>query len=129
MQIFDNTANGIVIAGVFYLTIVMTLAGWVASLRRGQAVTLLPVRGNHAWTMWTHLGLVLAALVLSALFFYFLWIPLPVAVSSTISVVLKTGGLFLFLAGLGPTAWARRTLGRCGVSAPAGRSNSCPITN
>jgi protein-S-isoprenylcysteine O-methyltransferase Ste14 len=103
--------NGIVIAGMLYLVVVMALGGWVAGLRRGQAVTLLPEQGNRAWPAWAQVGFVLVSLAISALLFYILWIPLPVAIPLPASVVLQACGLILFLAGLFLTAWARWTLG------------------
>lgn len=111
MQTFEVVVNLIVIVGIFYLTVVMALVGWIAGLRRGQAVMLLPERGEHTWSIWAHLGLVLISLVISALLFYILWIPLPVTILPTTSVILKICGLILFLAGLFLTVWARRTLG------------------
>lgn len=111
MQTFGLMVNVIVIAGVFYLSVVMTLAGWVAGLRKGQAVTLLPERGNRAWPAWAQAGFVLVALAVSGLLLYVLWIPLPVVLPPATSVVLTGGGLALFLAGLFATVWARRTLG------------------
>lgn len=111
MKPFDMVVNGIVIMGMFYLTFVMALAGWFASLRKGESVTLLPERANRAPTTRVQVGFVLVSLVISGLFIYLLWIPFPVSISASVVIILKAGGLALFLVGLSLTFWARRTLG------------------
>jgi protein-S-isoprenylcysteine O-methyltransferase Ste14 len=111
LVMFRLIVNVVVIAGVMYLTFGMALAGWVASLRKGQAVTLLPERGNRRWPAWAQLAFVLLSLVLAGALFYALWIPLPLALSASTALWLTIGGLVLFLAGLILTLWARRTLG------------------
>jgi protein-S-isoprenylcysteine O-methyltransferase Ste14 len=111
MSAYETVINGIVILGMFYLAFVMALAGWIASLRKGQAVTLLPDSGERARPARTQMAFMLASLVLSALLVYLLWIPLPVELSSSTVLNLKAIGLVLFLAGLFLTFWARRTLG------------------
>ena len=111
MVMFSWIVNVIVIVGVIYLTFGMALAGWVASLRKGQAVTLLPERGNRRWPPWAQLAFALLSLVLAGALFCVLWIPLPVALSESTALWLTIGGLALFLAGLILTLWARRTLG------------------
>jgi hypothetical protein len=50
MKTFDMIVNWIVILGMFYLTFVMALAGWIAGLRKGEAVTLLPERSSRTPT-------------------------------------------------------------------------------
>jgi protein-S-isoprenylcysteine O-methyltransferase Ste14 len=58
------------------------------------------------------LGLVLVSLVVCAVLFYVLWIPLPLAVAPDTALVLAVGGLAIFVAGTLFILWARRTLGR-----------------
>lgn len=111
MKPFDVIVNGLVILGMFYLTFVMALAGWIAGLRKGEAITLVPERPSHAPTARNQVGFVLISLVISGLIIYFLWIPLPISISAPIAILLEAGGLVLFLAGLCLTFWARRTLG------------------
>ncbi len=111
MQIFDLIANAVVIIGIFYLAFLMALAGWLAGLRRGEAVTLLPERGKRPVGMWMQIAFVLLGLVITAILFYVLWIPIPVPVSDDVSLLIKVFGLGLFLLGLVFTIWARWTLG------------------
>jgi len=108
---FSLIVNTIVIVGMIYLTFLMALAGWVASLRKGQAVTLLPERGKRRWPAWAQIAFVLLSLVIAGALFYALWIPLPLALPASTTLVLTICGLVLFLAGLILTLWARRTLG------------------
>ncbi len=111
MKLYDMIVNGVVILGIFYLTFVMALAGWIAGLRKGEAVTLLPERSSRTSMAWIQVGFVFVSLVISVLIIYLLWIPLPVSISASIVILLQAGGLVLFLAGLCLTFWARRTLG------------------
>jgi protein-S-isoprenylcysteine O-methyltransferase Ste14 len=111
MSIFKIAVNIIVIAGMFYLTFVMALAGWFAGLRKGQAVTLLPENHRNVRSTAVQAGFALASLAIFVLIFYFLWIPLPVRISSTVLIILYAVGFAFFLAGLMMTYWARRTLG------------------
>ncbi len=112
MDTFGWIVNIVVIAGVAYLAFAMALAGWIAGLRRGEAVTLLPARGGLAGMLAAQLGLVLVSLVVCAVLFYWLWIPLPFAVPPGAALVLAAGGLTIFIAGTLFIVWARRTLGR-----------------
>jgi protein-S-isoprenylcysteine O-methyltransferase Ste14 len=112
LDTFNWIVNAVVIVGVAYLAFAMALAGWIAGLRRGQAVTLLPARGGGAGSLAAQLGLVLVSLVVCAVLFYVLWIPLPLAVSPDTALVLAAGGLAIFVAGTLFILWARRTLGR-----------------
>ena len=48
----------IVIVGMAYLVFALALAGWIAGLRRGEAVTLLPQRGGWTSTLWAQMVLV-----------------------------------------------------------------------
>jgi protein-S-isoprenylcysteine O-methyltransferase Ste14 len=108
---YDMIINVVVILGIFYLTFVMALAGWIAGLRKGEAVTLLPERSSRTPMARFQLGFVLVSLVVSIFIIYLLWIPLPVSISASILIILQAGGLVLFLVGLSLTFWARRTLG------------------
>jgi len=111
MKTFDIIVNGIVLLGLFYLTFVMALAGWFAGLRKGEAVTLLPERGDRSTKTWIQAIFGLASLAVSILLIYVLWIPLPLSISPATANVLKACGLALFLGGLALTFWARQTLG------------------
>jgi protein-S-isoprenylcysteine O-methyltransferase Ste14 len=112
LDTFNLIVNAVVIVGVAYLAFAMALAGWIAGLRRGEAVTLLPARGDGAGTLATQLGLVLVSLAVCAVLFYVLWIPLPLAVPPGVVPVLAAVGLAIFVAGTLFILWARRTLGR-----------------
>jgi protein-S-isoprenylcysteine O-methyltransferase Ste14 len=111
MAVFNWIAALVVIASLVYISFVLTLADWFAALRKGQAVTLLPERKGRTWPLWTQAGIVLLGLVLCALMFYFLWIPLP-AIPAATGLILDFAGLALYLAGCAFVLWARRTLGR-----------------
>ncbi len=102
----------VVILGIAYLTFAMALAGWLAGLRRGEAVTLLPEQSSRARTLWLQVGVVVASLGLCAALIYVLWIPIPVNVSPRGASLLRIFGLGLFLVGTLLVHWARRTLGR-----------------
>jgi len=111
MAIFNWIAAVIVIVSLVYLSFVLTLADWLAALRKGQAVTLLPERKGRTWPLWTQVALVLLGLVLCAVMIYFLWIPV-LALPAGIAFLLDIIGLVLYLAGCAFVLWARRTLGR-----------------
>ena len=53
MSIFNWIAASIVIVTLIYVSFVLTLADWLAALRKGQAVTLLPDRKGRKWPLWT----------------------------------------------------------------------------
>jgi protein-S-isoprenylcysteine O-methyltransferase Ste14 len=110
LVMFEWIVNVLIILGMIYLTFLMALAGWVAALRKGQAVTLLPEGGNRKWPAWAQITIALLSLVLCAALCYVLWIPLPLALSDSAALWLAICGLVLFLAGLVLTVWARRTL-------------------
>jgi protein-S-isoprenylcysteine O-methyltransferase Ste14 len=111
MAVFNWITAVVVIAGLVYLSFVLTLAGWFSALLKGQAVTLLPERKGRTWPLWTQAAIVLLGMVLCAGMFYFLWIPL-FAIPAKIALVLDVTGLVLYLAGCALVLWARRTLGR-----------------
>ena len=112
VNLFGWIVNGVVIAGMAYLAFAMALAGWMAGLRRGEAVTLLPARGEGASTLAAQLGLVLVSLIVCAALIYWLWIPLPLAVPPAATPILAVVGLVIFVAGTLFIVWARHTLGR-----------------
>lgn len=112
MTLFDWIVNGVVIAGLAYLSFVMTLGGWVAGLRRGEAVVLLPVPGNRATVLAAQFGLVVVGLVMAVVLMIWLWVPLPLPLPAALALSLEVAGLALFVAGAAVVVWARRTLGR-----------------
>ena len=112
VNLFGWIVNGVVIAGMAYLAFAMALAGWMAGLRRGEAVTLLPARGEGTPALAAQLGLVLVSLIVCAALIYWLWIPLPLAVPPAATPILAVVGLAIFVAGTLFIVWARRTLGR-----------------
>jgi protein-S-isoprenylcysteine O-methyltransferase Ste14 len=112
MTPFDWIAAVIVIVTMVYLSFVLTLAEWFAALRKGQAVGLLPDRKGGKAPLWAQVGMVVLGLVICAVMFYFLWIPLPVRWSESTAQFLALVGLGVYMAGCALVLWARRTLGR-----------------
>jgi protein-S-isoprenylcysteine O-methyltransferase Ste14 len=111
MTLLDWIIAAIVILTLIYLSFVLTLAEWLAALRKGQAVTLLPERKGGDWPLWTQIAMILLGLLLCVPLFYFLWIPLfklPVSTAYILDIV----GLVIYLAGCVFVLWARRTLGK-----------------
>ncbi len=111
MKIFEIVADVIVIAGLIYVSFVLTLADWLAALHKGRAVSLLPERNGRTWPFWTQIGMVILGGVLCAFLFFLLWIPL-VKLSEVARFVLGILGLAVYLAGGAFVLWARRSLGR-----------------
>jgi len=108
---FEWIIAGIVLLLLIYLSFILTLADWLAALKKGQAVTLLPERRGGTWPLWTQIGMVILGLALCVPLFYFLWIPLfklPVQAGRVLDVI----GLIVYLAGCAFVLWARRTLGK-----------------
>ena len=112
MDTFDWIAAVIVIVSLVYVSFVLTLGEWLAALRKGQAVTLLPERKGRKWPMWAEIGIIVLGLVICAAMIYYLWIPLPLLLSSRAERILGVVGLAIYLAGCAFMLWARRTLGR-----------------
>lgn len=103
--------NAIVLLGVGYLSFVMAMAGWLAGLRRGEAVTLLPDRGGRSGWLG-QLAVAVVSLAACVALIVWLWIPLPIPVTIPIARALMAVGLALFIAGALFIVWARSTLGR-----------------
>jgi len=111
MKTFEIIANAIVILSLVYVSFVLTLADWLAALRKGQAVSLLPERNGRKYPFWAQVSLVVLGLAVCAAMIYFLWIPLfslPIQTSYLLDVL----GLILYAAGCLFMLWARRTLGK-----------------
>jgi protein-S-isoprenylcysteine O-methyltransferase Ste14 len=111
MALFDWIIAAIVLLVLFYISFALTLADWLAALKKGQAVTLLPERKGGSWPLWTQVAIVLLGLALCVPLFYFLWIPLA-RLSLSWSYILDIAGLIIYLAGCAFVLWARRTLGK-----------------
>jgi protein-S-isoprenylcysteine O-methyltransferase Ste14 len=111
MDAFDWIAAVIVVTSLIYVSFVLTAAEWVAALRKGQAVTLLPEREGRKWPLWTQIALMILGLALCVPLFYFGWIPLS-HISSGAARILAVLGLVIYLAGSAFMLWARRALGR-----------------
>ncbi len=111
MKTFEIIANVIVIVSLVYVSFILTLADWLAALRKGQAVTLLPERDGRKYPFWAQVGMVILGLAICAGMFYFLWIPL-FSLSLKASFLLDVIGLILYSAGCVFMLWARRALGK-----------------
>ena len=111
MTAFDWIVAGIVVIGVFYITFVLTVPEWLATVQKGQAVTLLPARKGGNWPLWAQVFILAVGIALCIPLFYYGWIPL-ISISTSAMLILDILGLTFFLAGLGFTLWARRTLGK-----------------
>jgi protein-S-isoprenylcysteine O-methyltransferase Ste14 len=112
MTTFDWIAAIVVIVSMIYLSFVLTLAEWLAALRRGEAVALIPDRKGGKAPIWAQVGMIVLGLALCAVMFYYLWIPLPVSGSESTARFLALFGLCVYMAGCAFVLWARRTLGK-----------------
>lgn len=112
---FETVANWIVIAGSAVLFMVIVVS-WLASIRTPKTALV----GSSKWftlPAWAQVGVGLGVIALFVYLGYLLWIPLPLRLSSTLSVILGATGLAAYLAGLFLALWARWALGRLyGVS-------------
>jgi protein-S-isoprenylcysteine O-methyltransferase Ste14 len=111
MSTFDWIVAIIVIVSLIYISFALTAVDWLAALRKGQAVTLLPERKGRKWPLWTQIAVLVIGLAICVPFFYYLWIPL-FALPTDMARVFDIGGLIVYLAGFTFVLWARRTLGR-----------------
>ena len=111
MSAFDWIVAGIVILSMVYISFVLTVAQWLTAVRKGQAVTLLPERKGGNWPLWTQIALLIGGIALCIPLFYYGWVPL-ISVSTNTARIVDIIGLVIYLAGLGFTLWARRTLGK-----------------
>jgi protein-S-isoprenylcysteine O-methyltransferase Ste14 len=111
MSAFDWIVAGIVVIGVFYVSFVLTVREWLAAVQKGQAVTLLPARKGGNWPLWAQIILLIVGIALCIPLFYYGWVPL-ISISTNTARILDIIGLIVYLAGLGLTLWARRTLGK-----------------
>jgi protein-S-isoprenylcysteine O-methyltransferase Ste14 len=111
MKTFELITNVIVIVSLVYISFVLTLADWLAALRKGQAVSLLPERNGRKYPFWAQVGLVVLGLGIFAAMAYFLWIPL-FTLSIQVSFLMDLLGLSLYAVGCVFMLWARRTLGK-----------------
>jgi len=111
MSAFDWIVAGIVVIGVFYVSFVLTVREWLAAVQKGQAVTLLPARKGGNWPLWAQVILLIVGIALCIPLFYYGWVPL-ISISTNTARILDIIGLIVYLAGLGFTLWARRTLGK-----------------
>ena len=112
MDVLARIVDIVVILGMAYLIFAMALAGWIAGLRRGEAVTLLTEQGSTARNLALQIGVGIVSLGVCAALAYFLWIPIPLNVSSRNHSFLQIVGLGLFVVGTVLVQWARQTLGR-----------------
>jgi len=112
MDVLSRIVDIVVILGMAYLIFAMALAGWIAGLRRGEAVTLLSDQGSIARSLALQIGVGVVSLGVCAALAYLLWIPIPLNVSSRNHSFLQIIGLGLFVVGTVLVLWARQTLGR-----------------
>ncbi|MFQ5435249.1 MAG: methyltransferase family protein [Anaerolineae bacterium] len=98
----------IIVGAVLFLGAI--LVSWLATYQTSQA----PPTGAGRWFAlppWAQITAGLAAIVLFTYLGYLLWIPIPLMLSPGTSLILRLGGLILFLAGLSLWFWAHMTLG------------------
>jgi protein-S-isoprenylcysteine O-methyltransferase Ste14 len=112
MDVLTRIVDIVVILGMAYLIFAMALAGWIAGLRRGEAVTLLPEQGSTARNLALQIGVGVISLGACAALVYLLWIPIPLNVSSRSHSFLQIIGLGLFVVGTVLVLWARQALER-----------------
>ena len=112
MDVLSRIVDIVVILGMAYLIFAMALAGWIAGLRRGEAVTLLTEPGSTARNLALQIGVGIVSLGVCAALACLLWIPIPLNVSSRNHSFLQIISLGLFVVGTVLVLWARQTLGR-----------------
>jgi len=109
VEAFETVTNWIVIVGVVILLSVVVVS-WLASIRTPKTA---PV-GSSKWfalPVRAQVGAGLGVIVLFVYLGYRLWIPVPLRLSPTLSVILGATGLAVFLGGLFLALWARWALG------------------
>ena len=111
MKIFEIIANAVVILSLVYVCFVLTLADWLAGLRKGEAVPLLPERNGRKYPFWVQVGLVVLGLAIFAAMAWLLWKPLLFLPYQTLQILVVLG-LILYAAGCIFMLWARRSLGK-----------------
>ncbi len=90
--------------------LIAVYASWLLSYRTPKVATV----GSSLWFSlppWAQIAGGFAVSVVGAYVCYLLWIPLPIQVSSGVSLFLRVVGLLLVGGGVGLWFWARRTLG------------------
>lgn len=110
MQAFDWAALLLVLAPLLYVSTI-SVAGWGAALRRGEAVTLVPPRAGRPVSLPAQGAVIVLAIVLFVALLHVGWIPL-FALPPPWPRVLAAIGLVLYLGGVAVVLWARRTLGK-----------------
>lgn len=103
--------DAIVAVVLAYLIVVQSLGGWLALVRRGESVSLAPTPTVRARPAWVEIGFMIFSLALAVPLVYYLWVPLPVALSPAMATALRIIGFVSFLAGAFLTVWGRRALG------------------
>src|SRR5512140_3091174 len=111
MIVFNWVVAIIIILSLIYISFVLTLADWLAGLRKGEAVSLLPERGGRKYPFSTQVIMLIIGFALLAVLLYFLWIPL-FPISAGISLAMDIVGLVFYVGGFAFVLWARRTLGK-----------------
>lgn len=111
MSTFDWIAAGIVILSMFYVTFILTVPDWLAAVRKGEAVSLLPERKGGQQPFWVQVAMLVLGIVLCIPLFYYGWVPF-LKLSSPIKQFLAASGLLIYIFGICLVLWARRTLGK-----------------
>ena len=111
MSAFDWIAACIVILSMFYLTFILTVPEWMAALRKGQAVGLLPERKGGKQPLWIQIAILIVGLLLCVPLFYYGWVPL-IKLSPAAKQFASVLGLLIFILGISFLLWARHTLGK-----------------
>jgi protein-S-isoprenylcysteine O-methyltransferase Ste14 len=111
MSAFSWIAAFVVVTSVLYLTFVLTVPEWMAALRKGQAVTLLPERKGGKRPLWVQVAILFVGLLLCVPLFYYGWVPL-FELSNPEKQILAIVGFMIYVIGMGLVLWARHTLGK-----------------
>lgn len=109
VKMFETLTDWLVLL-VMAVVLCMLYGGWLASYRTPKAA---PV-GTSLWFRLPAWGQIAAGLVISvvgAYCSYLIWLPMPVALSPNISIVLRISGLVVVLSSALFFLWSRQTLG------------------